>query len=69
MWPDCAYGESSGARLNCTFLTASMSSPFDTCTELGVVVSCNSVQFFSVLQAPKVPEAPLSKISVACAAI
>ena len=49
MWPDCASGESSGARLNCTFLTASMSLPFATCTELGVVVSCTSVQYFSAL--------------------
>ena len=69
MWPDCASGDSLGARLNCNFLTDCVSSPFATCTELGVVVSCNSVQFFSVLQAPKLPEAPLSKISVACAAI
>ena len=69
MWPDCAYGESLGARLNCTFLTASMSSPFDTCTELVVVVVCTSVKYFSALRAPKFPEAPLSKIAVDCAAI
>ena len=69
MWPDCASGESSGARLNCTFLTVSMSSPFSTCTELGVVVSCTSVQYSSALRAPKLPEAPLSKIAVACASI
>ena len=69
MWPDCVSCESSGARLNCNFLTASMSSPFATCTELGVVVSCTSVQYSSALRAPKFPEAPLSKISVACAAI
>ena len=69
MWPDCASGESSGARLNCTFKTASMFSPFATCTELGVVVSCTYVQYLSALQAPKFPEAPLSKSAVACAAI
>ena len=69
MWPDCASGESLGVRLNCTFFMASMSSPFATCTELGVVVSCTSVQHFSALRAPKLPEAPLSKIAVACAAI
>ena len=60
MWPDCALGESSGARLNWTFFMASMSSPFATYTELGVVVSCTSAQYFSTLQAPKLPEAPLS---------
>ena len=69
MWPDCASDESLGARLNWTFSTASMSLPFATCTELGVVVSCTSVNFFSALRAPKLPEAPLYKISVACAVI
>ena len=69
MWPDCASGDSSGARLNCTFITASAFSPFATCTDLGVVVLCTSVQHFSTLRAPKLPEAPLSKIAVACAAI
>ena len=69
MWPDCDSGESSGERSNCTLLTASMSSPFSTCTKLGVVVSCTSVQYFSALRDPKFPEAPLSKIAVACAAI
>ena len=69
MWPDCDSGESSGERSNCTLLTASMSSPFATCTELGVVVSCTSVQYFSALRAPKLPDALLSKIAVDCAAI
>ena len=50
MWPDCALGESSGARLNCTFFTASMFSPFATYTEFGVVVLCTSIQYFSVLR-------------------
>ena len=69
MWPDCALAESSGVRLNWNFFTASMSSPFATCTELGVLVSCTSVQYFSALKASKIPEALLSKITVACAAI
>ena len=69
MCPNFAYGESLGGRLNCTFLTASMYSPFATCTELGVVVLCTSVQYFSALRAPKLPEALLSKIAVDCAAI
>ena len=69
MWHDCTSGESLGARLNCTFLTASMSWQFATCTELGFVVSYTSVQYVSTLLAPNFPEAPLSKIEVACAAI
>ena len=69
MWPGCASGESLGARLNCSFLTASVSSPFSTCNELGFVVSCTSVKYVSALRAPKFPEAPLSKIPVACSAI
>ena len=69
MWPDCASGESLGARLNCTFFMASMSLPVATCTELGVVVSCTSVQYFSALRFPKFPEFPLSKIAVACTVI
>ena len=69
MWPDCASGDSSGARLNWTCFAASMSSPFATCTGLGKIGSCTSVQYFSALRAPKLPEAPLSKMAVACAAI
>ena len=46
------------------FFMASMSSPFATCTELGVVVSCTYVQYFSALRFPKFPEVPLSKIAV-----
>ena len=42
VWPDCASGESSGARLNWTFFTAPVSSPFTTCTGLGVVVLFDS---------------------------
>ena len=51
------------------FFTDFMYSPFATCTELEVVVSCTSVQYFSVLQAPSFPGDPLSKIAVACTAI
>ena len=69
MWPGCVPGESLGARLNWTFFKASVSSPFATFTELGVVVSYTYVQYFSVLLSPKLPEAPLSKIAVACAEI
>ena len=58
-----------GGEVELYFLSASTSLPFATCTELGVVASCTSVKYFSALQAPKLPEDPMSKIAVACATI